>query len=242
MKWDSIGMSRVSLSKALQVKAGFLQREGWQATLCAVLLDMWRIPTFSASRWLTVGNGCRRLSLWLCTGGAHCFQFMLKAQHITEYYYGGLASYGSESALLSMVTALVALVPDAVLRCLLHEPQFCKLCLSLLDDLSAEVDVLENLSPQIWQWFCSHLHCDAVHLRNTVVHAALVSWGYMEGKMFNAVSALPWALAVGDLKANLEAVAACSECPADVVTGLQTMQCSSWTSQLTERQHASTAV
>eukprot|EP00971_Amphidinium_carterae_P199195 3953381-Amphidinium_carterae.1 len=182
---DELQLNWDAMNKKLHVRDIVIDREGWQTTLCAVLLDMWRIQSFSSRRWLTVGTGCRRL-------------IHVEALVHHRVLLWGLSKlyYGRCIRILCLVTALVALVPDAILQDILHEPQFCKICLSLLEDLSVEIEFLENLEPDCWKWFCGHLSCQAVHLRNAVVHAAYVAWGYIDGKMFQAVSELPWALAV----------------------------------------------
>eukprot|EP00971_Amphidinium_carterae_P286130 5681428-Amphidinium_carterae.1 len=149
---------------------------------------------------------------------------MLKHQYITEYYYMGLASYTMESAFLCLVTALVALVPDAIkafsnaffmsLSCARFVCLFWRTCQwrsnswKILSPIAGSGFVVISLVKRFISGML--LFMPLMLLAN--------AWGYIDGKMFQAVSKLPWALAVGDLQANLAAVGSCTECPSEVVT------------------------
>eukprot|EP00971_Amphidinium_carterae_P092812 1837899-Amphidinium_carterae.1 len=75
--WDPVG-------GRLLVRHAFLTREGALQTLMNVLGEFWDYPTFTTSRWLSVGTSCRQFMLGVATGFMASFGFMRK-RGMSEY-------------------------------------------------------------------------------------------------------------------------------------------------------------
>ena len=88
------------------------------------------------------------------------------------------------------------------------------------------------------------------------MHGALVAWTFMEHEAFKPVTQLPWALAQGDIEANLRALQMAdeaTECTTwkiqrllkdgnnflEVVAGVQLLQEVGWSTASVEQAHAS---
>eukprot|EP00971_Amphidinium_carterae_P214694 4260433-Amphidinium_carterae.1 len=58
--WDPVG-------GRLLVRHAFLAREGALQRLMNCLGELWEYPTFTTSRWLSVGTSCRQFVLGVAT-------------------------------------------------------------------------------------------------------------------------------------------------------------------------------
>eukprot|EP00971_Amphidinium_carterae_P329246 6461570-Amphidinium_carterae.1 len=138
---EDIQLRWMPASQSLLVSEVFVSQPDWLATLSSILLDVWRLPSFSASRWITVGAGCRRLSMSIFTGLEHCVRMLHQQSHLTTYTFHGCERYNAEVGTFAVVAGLASYVPDGFLKKLLHEPALCQVYTECVDELDSAARV-----------------------------------------------------------------------------------------------------
>eukprot|EP00971_Amphidinium_carterae_P329247 6461570-Amphidinium_carterae.2 len=106
----------------------------------------------------------------------------------------------------------------------------------------------------------SHFARDADTLRDLCLVSANAAWGYIDWRVLSVATSLPWSLCLGSLDDNLAWLCNESEPPPEPISariwqlhsmgvpdsvlldGLSALRQASWTSQVSERQHASTSL
>eukprot|EP00971_Amphidinium_carterae_P294996 5857638-Amphidinium_carterae.1 len=128
---------------------------------------------------------------------------------------------------------------------------------ALQAQLSEEVMYLLSLPSSVWSFFSLHARCSAETLRDLVVKGAMITWGYLDVKIFQSLCFYPWSLVVGDIDKNLADLIALPAAPehplaaqlwslshagmsdGELRSVLALLSNVSWTSHMAERLHSS---
>ena len=244
----------------LQVKASFLQKSSCLEELSFALLEVWRIPSFSCTRWCSLGSSCRNITACFLTGYQAFWEYLVKKGVLSDYESAGATKIGKQEKTLALVLGLASTVADAVLHTILADSRLARQTSQLVTLVHDQLQFLENLPAEFWLHCSAFLDTEASNIRDQVIRGAMLSHAYMSNKIFSILHSLPWALCDGDLSENLKALSLEKEAPSETVTckihtlcqmgfpsdqllrALDLLSQCSFSSSLTEKQHASTSV
>eukprot|EP00971_Amphidinium_carterae_P327787 6459329-Amphidinium_carterae.1 len=202
----------------LQVNAMAMEGENWLEELSGHLLDIWRLPAFSASRWVSIGTTCRHYMICRLTGYDMLYSYLLQTSAISEWDGGGVRKLGQSELQWCLVMALVSTVSDAGLAFVLQDSRAAMHAAGLQATVVQAVEGLESMSLQALDWLAASVHLNVSQLRHLVVRGALISWAYMKYKLLDTLSSWPWVLCAGDREENLRELRQSDEVPAEAVT------------------------
>ena len=269
--WVSLGVEQ-SLARELAdmrvlwhqndlcVEEDFLGRKDALETLSTCLLATWRFQKFTSSRWCTMGSACRCLSAAVLTGYWHLLKFMREQDVITDFTWHGIQRLNQAALEFVFVVGLSAYVSETFLLHVLKDGRVARIQEKLQTALFDEFDFLDYLPTPVWELLARGANMPANDLRNKVVAGGLISWAFLESKVLVVAASLPWRLCKGDIAANISDLLQAAEPPEDTVAskifhlgsaGFNRLRLQravgllgscSWTSALTERQHASTSL
>ena len=194
----------------------YLQHPQCLELLSAHLLSCWRCHTFTASRWCTVGIACREVSLAMCKGFLHMFDFMVSSKVLSAYEAGGPHKITKQCKDFVLVIGLVAYVPDSVLAYTLNENRLATRLADLEQVLAGEMDFLEGLQRSVWVLFSKQLELPWPHIRDAVMRGALIAQGYLDEKLLAGLRRYPWTVCQNPVE-SLEQLAQQPEPPAEQI-------------------------
>eukprot|EP00971_Amphidinium_carterae_P074717 1476712-Amphidinium_carterae.1 len=249
--WDPVG-------GRLIVRHGFLAREGALQDLMNVLGELWDYPTFTTSRWLSVGTSCRHFILCVATGFMALFGFMRK-RGMSEYDMSAGDQLNTEHVSFSTVIGLLSYPADAATGILLSDSRLVKRKVEIEESVQEEISYLQDMPEHVWRRLSLLGHLHASTLRDMVLRGVFCSMAYFFEHSLKPLEALPWSLCEGDVLANMEALVASETCPSEHASrhlwqlgkaGLTTaalvrvvhmLATCSFTTKTTEKLHASAA-
>ncbi|CAE7353419.1 unnamed protein product, partial [Symbiodinium sp. CCMP2456] len=229
-------------------------------TVSACLLALWRFPSFTTSRWCTVGASCRALAAGLLSGYDGLLEFMRQKGLLGDYLWNGFKRLNARAVEFVFVVGPTAYLPEGFLAHLLQDARVAVQYQKLKEDIQSEYSFLEHLPERVWALLAERVELSADMLRNKVIAGATISWAFIEWKVLQVASALPWSLCRGDVRANIEQLSDRPVAPAEPTArkiyqlargGVNMVRLqravallgqASWTSFFTERQHASTSL
>ena len=251
--WDS-DMEKLNVSET------FLKSPESISDLSGLLLDLWRFPSFSSSRWVSLGCSARMYSL-SCLTGFHCmFRYMMEQGLMSEYDAAGGLKMGAQEQQWCLEVGLVSTLADSFLSGALSDSRVAVNCHALAIDVQAAFDNLEYLSADAWRLLSKGLTLPPAHLRHRVIGAAWVCLAHLDWRIFSTVTELPWSLLHEGPEAAVDTLLQYDDAPPekvsskawtllrlghsrqDVQAALGLLRNVSWTSAFTEKQHASTKV
>lgn len=227
-----------------------------------VMLYLCRWRKFSDSRWCTVGTSCRSLLWGLCVG-LEAWVAMARADpSASDFYLHGFSKLSPAIKHYCVVASMVAYVPDVLLTEILVDDRVARRAARLQEAVSEEIFWLEGVGAFTWQRLAKVLGGvqEAWELRHAVVRGAHVAAAFMHRKVFSQMSEYPWKLCVGNVAANLDALAASEEPIRDscahkvrsllklgfnkdkLISAVQLLREVPWSSVPVEQAHASAAV
>ena len=251
--WDA-GMQKLKVSEA------FLQESDSISELSGLLLDLWRFPAFSASRWVSMGCSARLYTLSQFTGFPHLYMSMEQQGLISEYDSAGVHKLQAKEQQWCLEVGAVASVADAFLCATLADSRVALNSHHIAVEVQAAFDHLEHMVSSAWRLLASQVALPPALLRDRVLRAAWVSLAYLDWRVFSIVTDLPWSLVAEGPSDAVDKLQSMEEPPSEQVAGkawtllhrgysrqdleiaLGLLMNVSWTSAFTEKQHASTAV
>ena len=251
--WDS-GIEKLNVSET------FLKAEDSISDLSGLLLDLWRFPSFSSSRWVSLGCSARLYSLSRLTGFHSMFRYMMEQGIISEYDSAGTLKMGSHEHQWCLEVGLVSTLADSFLCGALADSRVALNCHAMAVEVQAAFDNLEYLPADAWRLLSKDLPLAPAQLRHRVIGAAWVCLAHLDWRVFSTVTDLPWSLLHEGPEAAVDTLLEYEEAPPenlaakawmllrlghsrqDVQAALGLLRNVSWTSAFTEKQHASTKV
>ena len=238
----------------------FLTQPTAVETLSNTLLGVWKFPAFCASRWITVGTSCRTLVQGLLTGYARLFSYMISTGKLSEHDSQGGLRLTPEVTGACLIAGLTAYVAETFTSMAMTDPRLLRQLDALEEAVLDELRYLENLQPSVWIHLASLCQCRGWFLRHRVISGALASASHLQIRIFAELSSLPWMLLrQGSPEQVLQEIENLDQTSPDPViqklqhlnsikysrgsllVAIELLQCVSFSSHFTERQHASTA-
>ena len=244
----------------LKVASHFLAMDDSVTRVSALLIQLWRPQSFTASRWATIGVSCRSVALSVSTGLLSLLQHLQNSGVISDYESQGTKMIKEEQILFCFSIGLVSYVPESFIEALLRDNRLLRHGLEVLENTLEELSVLETVEAEVWACLAGPLRLSPSELRHKVVAGSHVSLAYLDSKVFTTLSGLPWSLCLGDMETNLKDLLMQDEMPTEVTArkiwclgknsydsaklldALYAMRELSFTSRLTEKLHASAAL
>jgi len=227
--------------------------------VASTLLATWRFTRWAGSRFLSVGVSSRSMEASLLTGAGDLVDFIYSTQPSKLYYLNGFKRLTPEVRLLLVEVAVASRVSEDALASLMEGPRVVVTYHELWQTLAEEMRWVVTLPTSTWEKLASVTSATADILRADCIAASHVSMHFSWRRVLEPASRRPWSLARGDLAANLDALAAEEEDPADEVSHqlwllarngfpraqllgvLRLMQEIGWSTMTVEQQHGSVA-
>ena len=244
----------------LWVLDSFLKRHDAVEFLTNTLMGIWKFPAFCANRWVTVGTSCRTLVQGLLTGYGGLFCWMKLRGVLTDFDVQGSLRMSKEVIEACTVAGLSAYVSESFTSLAMADPRLLRQLDAIENTIVEELCYLESLQPSVWTHLSSLCTSRAWVLRHHVLTASLASAAHLQKKIFWELSLLPWAilrngspeLVLAEIEAlqdtspdpvicKLQTLCRLKFCKASLLAAISLLQCVSFSSHFTERQHASTA-
>ena len=246
----------------LEVLESALLDENWLANVSSSLLQLWRFPPFTASRWCTLGESARCYAIGALTGFESLCEWLVRNGKVGEFDKNGLAKMETESLKeFFAVTGLCAYMPECLLASLLEDPRLAVRSEDLWQEVLEEHQKLQALPQEVWQLLqpvCPAL--SAAQLQDRTLHASLRCLAFLQHRIFRVTSSMPWVLctlgaesavellrtmdasdAEDPVTAKLRLHLELGESDAKVQSAVALLRECAWTSHQSERQHASGA-
>eukprot|EP00971_Amphidinium_carterae_P321489 6390429-Amphidinium_carterae.6 len=163
-------------------------------TISELLMSVWRVKSFSASRWLSSGSACRSMVVGLLTGLHSCVH-ALRAQHVvSDYYASNVEKLGLPEKRFVSVVAMSSWLSESFLEEMLQDARVATRCDELQELIACEYDALSKLPTNVYELIAVAGNYDASELRSAVLTAASISWCFLDQKVFRVAKQYPWSL------------------------------------------------
>eukprot|EP00971_Amphidinium_carterae_P130147 2578225-Amphidinium_carterae.1 len=245
--------------KVLLISTGFMSKSDGVAILSGCLLDCWRFPSFSDSRWLSIGLSCRGFTLAMSLGFKHCFDWMRQQRTISPFYSSGADQFQDSCISFCLVAGLSSYLTDSFVTMVMGNGAVASQQEALHEAVVEELTYVEGLQVSVWKRLSSFVSIGPGTVRDMVLHSMHLSHGFLTWRVFEELQEAPWCLLAGDLASNLSALKESETCPdepitrkiqtllrmgmsvTDMVTAVKMLGNVSWSSYCIERFHASSA-
>eukprot|EP00971_Amphidinium_carterae_P335140 6470818-Amphidinium_carterae.1 len=269
--WSVLQVPEASMEVMLQLRlfwsgsSLFIDEEAltdpdWLETLTTLLMTIWRLPSWTASRWLTIGASCRSYTIACLTGFENMFSFLNETSTVSAYDQTGYERLDAGAKDFLVVTSLVSYTSESFLASILCDNRLAMRSEEVHQLCMQTHGFLETIDGWVWDQISTVTgQLSASALRSRVVRGSLSSLAYLEHRVFTVVRKGPWCYCSGDVKGHAEALKHLSLDECDPVTRklviwaqagidetkLQEVlkllgQCS-FSSHFAERQHSSSA-
>ena len=187
---------------------------------------------------------------------------MHKLRHsgaVSEYHVSGCDKLGEREWHFILLVGLSSHLPEACLWRVLADARVPQQLSSIRSDIEAEYQHLETVDASVWALLGQASGISQQELRSSVLGAALVSWSFLDWRVLQPASSLPWRLLQGDVWENLRLLehddSLCCDGVSEKLQHLLRLQVSKsvidkamrllgecvWTTSLTEKQHTGVA-
>jgi len=225
-----------------------------------LMLDLWKLRSFSWGRWVGGGEPCRKLMGSILSGLGGVVKQVIVSEDESNYYINGFTRLGDDAKALYCVEGLASYPSEQVLRAILKDNRLAQRGKELEEIAAATMDWLSTLPSTVWETLASVSGLETETYKSMVIHAAHVSVSFMSWRVFSALKEYPWRLMQGNLDEQLDKLLAGAQ-PQETVAGklykllksnladrelikaaLRLASEAPWTTQVPEQLHASGAV
>eukprot|EP00971_Amphidinium_carterae_P328691 6460686-Amphidinium_carterae.6 len=190
----------------LLIREACMDESGWAEKVSHVLMSLWTIPAWTASRWLTVGSSARGFVAASLLGFEHMFKHLRSINVASDYDMHGYDQLDEKGRRMMASTALVSFVSESFLGGVLADSRVALNATAMQQDAIDEVQYLECLDMFAWVAIAGTVPMEATELRHIVLKGSLVSLGYLQERVFNVTGGYPWCLVRGDVESNVRAL------------------------------------
>jgi hypothetical protein len=178
-----------------------LVSEGEFATRCySCLAALWRFPSFSAGRWLSVAAACKGLARAIMSGIDRLVRLIQADEVESSFFINGWSGLGGGGREFVFVAPLAGRPCDTILLELMQDSRVAANADRLEAQALAAMDEATGLSEHVWGVFAAAADTSALLLKTSAAHAAHVSLSFASMRIFEEVRQLPWSLARGDVE------------------------------------------
>ena len=167
---------------------------------------------------MTVGHVAKALASSIAVGLTHLADMILADSKSSKYYINGLSRLSPEIRRY-LVTATIASHPcDALMAEILEDDRVLRRLDHLKATFREETEWIASIGKFTWSRLASLAGRTPQGVRHDCMRAATIAGGYIDRKIFATVSRPPFALAIGDIAANLDTLALSVQVPQDDVS------------------------
>jgi len=174
---------------------------------------------FIDTRWCGIGIAMRKYLRSRYIGLTAILEICKKEQ-VNQYHLGGHEQLVPSVLVFMAVAAVGAYVGESYQEELFQDDRILKRRRELEDTIKEEIDYIASLPDSLWDRLscCIDGACDGTELKHKALNCAMITSAYINRETFAALDEEPLCLAVGNVEANLEALAARQDPARDVVT------------------------
>ena len=268
--WDDLGVDPLTaelLAKQLQLvwdgkrlmflKGAFADGDLPQAVASA-LMGAWHFKSWSESRWLTCGAGCRTMIAAFLTGVQGLARLIMK-ESTTIFFLRGLDRVKERHLEFMATCAMASRLPEALQLAMMKDNRVAQTADSLWEEAAKMMKWAINVSDDTYALLGQLCKRPGSAIKDACINAAQISFHFFYRRVLVRAGELPWRLVRGDIAHNLEDLAAgvCPEEPvsknlwllmhrpfpkAQLIKTVELLGEVPWTSLPAEQQHSSLAM
>ena len=145
------------------------------------LLKLWKIVTFSSSRWGGVGAPCRMCFAGLLTGLEGFVHWLIKGKLTTGLWYlNGFLRLTTDLKPFALVAGLSAYVPEGIINHVYKEPALGRVVDAVRQEAVDNVALVQDISLAAWEMLGKACDWDAGMAMHNTIKAAHTSLGFVE--------------------------------------------------------------
>jgi hypothetical protein len=188
----------------LIVKQDMQNTNDWVDRVSGVLMYLWNMQDFTATRWLTLGGVSKVLVRSLASGLHDIVSRALANPKNSKYYLGGFARLNDELRFFLVTLSLAAYPADAFMLSSLEDDRVALKADEMQNAVNEELQYLSNISSSTIERLAQIAHVAPGKLLHAVHACSLRSVAFLDWRVFSDANALPWSLCRGDISSNLE--------------------------------------
>ena len=182
-------------------------REGFDR-VASMMMYMLKWKQFSSTRWATVGSSCRYLMKSLCVGLDELVRLTKAGPHVSGYHINGFAKCGRAVRKYACIASMGSFPLEAFLLEVMEDDRVCRHLPALEECVQDELACVERMSRASWDRLASVVQgCSATELQSGSLFSAHASVAFLSKRVFQVAKAYPWKLTLGNVAANLQALA-----------------------------------
>ena len=182
----------------------------WRERATTLLMAVFQWVSFADSRWASRGRTAQRILAGVAVGLEILYNKVFLNPKATKYYLKGIRRLTPALKLWLAIIAMASWPCDAALCSLLDDDRILLRFDQITTDISDEMRFLTLVSEDVWRWLL-HLTGDSnlsvAKLRSDCLEPAHVAASFMYDRFLRLPRKNPFALAVGDLNKNMDALA-----------------------------------
>jgi hypothetical protein len=188
----------------LKVEQDIQNTNDWVDKVSAVLMYLWNMQDFTATRWLTLGGLSKVVTRSLASGLHDIVSRALSNPKNSKYYLGGFARLNDQLCFFLVTLSLAAYPADAFMLSSLEDDRVALKADEMQNAVNEELQYLSNISSSTIERLADIAHVAPGKLLHAVYACSLRSVAFMDWRVFSDANALPWSLCRGDIQNNLE--------------------------------------
>ena len=208
---------------ALNISRKCVEHDDLLGSIVTSLLTVWKFKQFTDSRWVTVGESTRTIIAGLLTGLDGLAQMLLSDDHVSKFYLNGWSRMSPDLVAFMTKAAMVSRISDAVLLELMADARVPRTLATLQRCLAEEMEWICGVHDSVWVKLGSLSDTAPQRLRDECIAAAHTTIAFFTYRVIVPASQLPWSLTIGDMNANLDALALGPKPPERTATKIWTL-------------------
>jgi hypothetical protein len=200
----------------LLVAKSFEHNTALPQMLTTLYYKVWTFRRWNEARFLALSNNSRTLVASAILGLKSFVAFLIDVKLVSRYYIGGLSAHMTPKVMqMAVVSAVSSYANNAVCSKLMADDRIMYQLPDIDRCMLNGVRITENLHDDVYKALASVTSSSPGAVKNEAIAAAATSHVYLMERL-RVYRTYPWSLAVGDIDANLDALAA-GPIPADSI-------------------------
>ena len=227
--WAALGVEPKWIDELCELQLrwseGFLKIKGdleadtrWVERVSTVLMYLWNLKDFTATRWLTLGGTSKALARSLASGIDDIIGKALAKPTTSKYYLGGFSRLNKDLRFFIIALSLCSYPADAFMLESLEDDRVALRADIMRNAVHEELEYLRNVNDETLQRLADIAQSSVGPLRHAVLSSALRSCAFMDWRIFTDADSLPWTLCRGDIAQNLQDLKRQCQPPTDIVS------------------------
>lgn len=188
----------------LQVSAHLREDPATPGRLRAAFMHLCRFRSFSASRWGGVSETARGLIGAMLMGlGSLVRHSLAVSKEGDKLFLKGFLRFGEDVKQMLAIVICSSMVSDSVLDIIREDDRLVRQLSHIDDEIQLSLTYTSSLQTVVFDSIAEVLELNAAKLRRLSMQAALVQAAHI-GAALREARRLPWSLAGGDIRRNLQ--------------------------------------